>query len=207
MTRLLSKDLEVILATHNPHKLAEFRAIFKAFAPTVDLITLRAFPHYPVPEETGTTFEENAKLKALAAAKDLGGFALADDSGLVVPALEGRPGVYSARYAGPGATDFDNRKKLIREMEGLEGLHRSAYFECVLVLASPEGVKIVARGKVEGTIVEAERGRNGFGYDPLFQKLESNKTFAELDEQTKNRISHRRKAFDKLMLSWESLKL
>jgi XTP/dITP diphosphohydrolase len=199
--------LEVILATHNPHKLAEFRAIFKAFAPTVDLITLRAFPHYPVPEETGTTFEENAKLKALAAAKDLGGFALADDSGLVVPALEGRPGVYSARYAGPGATDFDNRKKLIREMEGLEGLHRSAYFECVLVLASPEGVKIVARGKVEGTIVEAERGRNGFGYDPLFQKLESNKTFAELDEQTKNRISHRRKAFDKLMLSWESLKL
>lgn len=181
--------------------------MFKNFAPSIDIGSIRSSPDYQPPEETGDTFEENAKLKAIAAAKAFGKWVLADDSGLVVPALEGRPGVFSARYAGREATDLDNRKKLLKEMENLDGLQRAAFFECVLVLASPDGVKIVARGTVEGMIAEAERGRNGFGYDSLFLKHESNKTFAELDEQTKNRISHRRKAFDKLSLAWESLKL
>ena len=199
-------DTDIVLASENPGKLKEFRELFKEFAPTVDLLSLRNFD-YTSPEETGVTFEENARLKAETAAKALQKWVLADDSGLVVPALKGEPGVYSARYAGPGATDLDNRKKLLKAMENLEGLERAAYFECVLVLASPEGTKIVARGRVEGVIVDAERGRNGFGYDPLFQKYESSKTFAELDAQTKNRISHRRKAFEKLKLSWETLKL
>ncbi len=200
-------DMDIVLASENPGKLKEFREFFKEFVPTLDLFSLRDFADYIAPEETGSTFEANAKLKAETAAKTLNKWALADDSGLVVPALNCEPGVFSARYAGLDATDLDNRKKLLKAMEKLEGLERAAYFECVLVLASPEGTKIVARGRVEGTIVDAERGRNGFGYDPLFQKYESSKTFAELDAQTKNRVSHRRKAFEKLKLSWESLKL
>ncbi len=198
--------MDIVLASENPGKLIEFRELFKEFDPSVDLLSLRNFEYTP-PEETGSTFEENAKLKAVTAAKALQKWVLADDSGLVVPALKGEPGIFSARYAGADATDLDNRKKLLKAMESLEGLERAAYFECVLVLASPEGAKIVARGRVEGVIVDAERGRNGFGYDPLFQKYESGKTFAELDAQTKNRVSHRRKAFEKLKLSWETLKL
>ena len=199
-------DMDIVLASENPGKLIEFRELFKEFDPSVDLLSLRSFEYTP-PEETGSTFEENARLKAVTAAKTLQKWVLADDSGLVVPALKGEPGIFSARYAGADATDLDNRKKLLKVMETLEGLERAAYFECVLVLASPEGEKIVARGRVEGVIVDAERGRNGFGYDPLFQKYESGKTFAELDAQTKNRVSHRRKAFEKLKLSWETLKL
>lgn len=199
--------MEIVVATENPGKLLEFRELFKTFNSSVDLLSLRNFATYTPPEETGSTFEENAKLKAETAAKALNKWVLADDSGLVVPALKGEPGIYSARYAGATATEQENRKKLLQAMEKLDGLDRAAYFECVLVLANPEGAKIVARGRVEGTIVDVPRGRNGFGYDSLFQKYESNKTFAELDEQTKNRVSHRHKAFEKLKLMWESLKL
>ena len=196
--------MELVLATHNLHKIREIREMLKEIK-HLDVISLLSFPEYQLPEETGDTFLENATLKAEHAAKALNKWVLADDSGLVVPSLEGKPGVTSKRYAKEDASDADNRKKLLKEMEGKNDLGRSAYFECCLVLAGPEGVKKSVTGTVEGAITQQEKGNNGFGYDSLFRKNDYDKTFAELDEQTKNRISHRRKAFDKLLPLLETL--
>lgn len=196
--------MELVLATHNLHKVREFREMLRDF-PQLDVISLLQFPDYQLPAETGATFKENAELKALHAAQALNKWVLADDSGLAVPALEGRPGVYSARYAGEDATDGENRKKLLEEMLGLEDVQRSAYFECCLALASPEGIRKTVAAKVEGMIITSERGSSGFGYDAIFVKHDYEKTFAELDEQTKNRISHRRKALDRLRGFLESI--
>ena len=124
---------------------------------------------------------------------------------MVVPALGGFPGVTSHRYAGENATDKENRAKLLAAMKGMEGEARQAYFECCLALASPEGLERTAKGVVEGLITEKEKGGNGFGYDPIFIKREYGKTFAELVEETKNRISHRRCALDKLFPHLEML--
>ena len=190
--------MELILASHNLHKIREFREMLKSLE-SIDVISLRNFPDYQLPEETGETFQENADLKALDAAKTLNAIVLADDSGLVVPALNGEPGVYSARYAGSDATDKENRDKLLKAMEGLEDLERSAYFECCITIAGPEGILKTVRATCEGLIGYEEKGRNGFGYDPIFIKHDYDKSFAELDEQTKNRISHRRKALDKVL--------
>lgn len=196
--------LQIVLATSNIHKIREFRAMLKAVS-NLDVLSLLDFPDYRLPEETGTTFEENAILKATHAAAAINQWALADDSGLVVPALHGAPGVYSARYAGKNATDADNRKKLLFEMQHLLDDDRQAYYECWIVLASPEGVKKSARGTCEGKILTVEKGRGGFGYDSLFVKHEYSKTFSELEESVKNRISHRRKAFDKIIGTLEAL--
>lgn len=198
--------MEIVLATSNSHKIREFKDMFKHF-PHLELLSLHQFPHYQLPEEVGKTFQENAILKAEHAAKALNKWVLADDSGLVVPALKGEPGVFSSRYAGLDATDADNRKKLLKNMQHLEDLARSAYFECCLAIASPEGLKKCVIGNCEGYILEHERGRNGFGYDALFIKHDYDKTFAELDEGTKNRISHRRKAFERLTLFLENLRV
>ena len=194
--------MDLIIASTNMHKVRELRALLsqnKKF----DLYSLIDFPDYVQPPETGKTFEDNALLKAQHAAMHLKKWVLSDDSGLVVPALEGRPGVFSARYAGESASDKENRKKLLKEMEGLEGVGRSAYFECCIVLCSPEGVSKSVRGTVEGTILTAERGKQGFGYDSLFVKHDYSHSFAELDESIKNRISHRSKAMDKLKMLLE----
>lgn len=198
--------MELILATHNLHKVREFRDMLRTL-PQLDLISLVQFPDYQLPEETGKSFKENAELKALHAAKKLNRWVLADDSGLVVPSLEGRPGIYSARYAGEDATDAENRKKLLDEMSRLQDVQRSAYFECTLSIASPKGIEKTVSAKVEGIITPTEKGNSGFGYDALFLKHDYDKTFAELDEHTKNRISHRRKAVDKLLGFLESLKI
>ncbi|ADI37456.1 Nucleoside-triphosphatase [Waddlia chondrophila 2032/99] len=195
--------MELILATHNLHKIREFRQILKEVK-GLDLISLRNFPDYQLPEETGKTFQENADLKALHAAKMLKAIVLADDSGLVVPALQGAPGIYSARYASSDATDKENREKLMQEMEKFEDLDRSAYYECCITIAGPEGILKTAKATCEGLIGEQEKGRNGFGYDPIFIKHDYDKTFAELEEQTKNRISHRRKALDKILAFLEA---
>jgi XTP/dITP diphosphohydrolase len=196
--------LELVIASTNMHKVREFRGILKSL-PHLDLLSLCDFPNYTPPEETGTTFEENAILKAEHAAKELNRWVIADDSGLVVPALNGAPGVLSARYAGNDATDLDNRKKLLEEMQHLMEEDRQAFFECCIALASPTGIKKVVKGTCEGTLLTEDRGSGGFGYDPLFVKHGYNKTFAELEESVKNRISHRRKALDKIVLSLESL--
>jgi XTP/dITP diphosphohydrolase len=189
--------MEIVIATHNIHKIRELRALLKAF-PTLDVYSLLDFPQYKAPPETGTSFEENASLKAVAAAQALGRLAIADDSGLVVPALNGSPGVFSSRFAGEEATDADNRRKLLKEMEHLQDMERQGYFECCLSLASPQGLIKSAVGQCEGLILSSPRGSKGFGYDSLFVKFDYGKTFAELDEETKNRVSHRRKAFDRL---------
>lgn len=193
---------ELLIASHNIHKIREFRSILKQF-PNLDILSLLDFPSYTLPKETGQTFEENAKLKAKDAAQALGKWTLADDSGLVVPALKGAPGIYSRRYAGENASDTENRRKLLSDMKELQDHQRVAYFECSIALSSPFGIEKCVRGLCEGTIITEERGNRGFGYDAIFVKHEYGKTFAELDEETKNRISHRRKALDKLLLSFE----
>lgn len=197
--------MEIVIASANLGKIREFRDLFKPLK-DFDIISLRNFPQYTLPEETGTTFQENALLKGRDAAKNLNKWVLSDDSGLVVPRLKGEPGVYSARYAGLNANDADNRAKLLEAMQGFSGLERAAYFECCLALCGPDGSEKCVTGVCEGHILTAERGHNGFGYDPLFVKNDYDKTFAELDENVKNRISHRYRAFERLIPFLESLK-
>lgn len=196
--------MEIVIASKNLHKIREFRDMFKALK-NFDVLSLLNFPEYEPAAEWGKTFREIAQAKAEHAAKALDRWVLADDSGLVVPALNGAPGIYSRRYSGDEATDAENRQKLLTEMTALGSQDRSAYFECCLALASPEGLKKISTGTCEGEIITEERGRNGFGYDSLFLKHDSRQTFAEVDELTKNKISHRRKAFEKLLSFLETL--
>lgn len=197
--------MEIVIASKNVHKIREFREILSHIEDT-DVTSLLNFPDYKPSEETGVTFEENAKAKAVDAARALNKWVLADDSGLVVPSLKGEPGISSRRYAGDDATDAENRLKLLEAMKGKSDLERSAYYECCLVLASPDGeIKKFVRGICEGYLIEEERGQNGFGYDALFVKHDYDKTFAELEESVKNRISHRSKAIEKILPALESL--
>lgn len=195
---------QLIIASTNVHKVRELRSILKPIL-RCDLLSLADFPNYVAPEETGKTFEENAALKATTAAKVLNAWVIAEDSGLVVPVLNGAPGVFSARYAGSQATDVENRKKLLEEIQHLMEEDRHAFFECAVAIASPTGLKKCATGICEGSLLMQDRGGSGFGYDPLFMKHGYNKTFAELPESIKNRISHRRKAIDKILPALESL--
>ena len=196
--------MELVIASRNIHKIREFRSILKKVS-AFDLLSLNDFPNYVPPPETGNTFEENAILKAKHAAQNLKHWVIADDSGLVVPALKGAPGVQSRRYAGENATDKENRQKLLFEMRHIQEPNRQAYYECWIALASPQGLKKTARGISEGMITEQERGSLGFGYDAVFIKHEYGKTFAELEEEIKNRISHRRKALDKILPMLEAI--
>jgi len=196
--------MRLIIASKNVHKIREFRAILKLF-PKLDVLSLIDFPFYIPQEEIGTSFIENSIAKAIHAAAQLDAWVIADDSGLIVPALNGEPGIFSHRYAGDNATDKQNRQKLLNSMQHLQDPLRHAYFECVISLASPEGLKKTTTGKVEGVILEKEKGSLGFGYDSIFLKHEYGKTFAQLEEATKNKISHRRKALDKLFPILESL--
>ncbi|MGR3973634.1 MAG: RdgB/HAM1 family non-canonical purine NTP pyrophosphatase [Candidatus Rhabdochlamydia sp.] len=196
--------MQLIIASQNVHKIRELRSMLKIY-PELDILSLIDFPTYTPPEEGVVSFEENVINKATHAAKALGKWVIADDTGLVVPGLKGAPGVLSSRYAGQGSSDIDNRKKLLCEMAHLTEEDRQAYFECWIAIASPEGVQKCVKGICEGLILSSEKGGKGFGYDSLFIKHEYGKTFAELEEEIKNRISHRRKAVDKLHLMLESL--
>ena len=196
--------MKLIIASHNVHKIREFRSMLKAYK-QLDLLSLIDFPQYAPPAETGATFKENAILKAEHAARTLQHFVIADDSGLVVPALNGAQGVYSRRYSGENATDKENRNKLLCEMRDLQDAARQGYFECWIALASPQGIEKCVKGVAEGFIADKEKGASGFGYDSVFIKHEYGKTFAEMDEATKNRVSHRRKAFDKILPTLELL--
>ncbi len=196
--------MELVIASTNVHKIRELRSMLKA-CKKFDLLSLIDFSHYVQPEETGATLKENAILKAEHAAKTLNRHVIADDSGLVIPALNGAPGVFSRRYAGEKATDKDNRRKLLGELKGLQDTARQGYYECWIALASPQGLEKCVKGATEGMITDEEKGSLGFGYDSIFIKHEYGRTFAELDEEIKNRISHRRKALDKLMPFLEAL--
>jgi XTP/dITP diphosphohydrolase len=183
----------LLVATKNAHKTGEIAAILGEEWEVVDLT---GFPEAPAPEETGETFAENAVIKAVAASLLFEGLVLSDDSGLEVDALGGAPGVYSARYAGPGASDADNRAKLLRELAPRRrgGEPCVARFRCVMAIAE-KGVSLgTFDGAVEGVVMERERGAGGFGYDALFVPDGSEQTFAELPAEMKNRHSHRARA-------------
>ncbi|NLO90428.1 MAG: RdgB/HAM1 family non-canonical purine NTP pyrophosphatase [Elusimicrobia bacterium] len=181
--------LEILIATANPHKAQEIAALLPALP--VRFLTLKDFPSFAMPEENGATLEENAAIKARAAAAASGRWAMADDTGLEVDALGGAPGVHSARYAGADKDYPANNAKLLRELEKFPRGKRTARFRTVVALASPDGRLESAEGRLEGVIATRGRGSNGFGYDPLFQPLNSDKTLAELSFEEKNRISHR----------------
>ncbi|HEY3901315.1 MAG TPA: RdgB/HAM1 family non-canonical purine NTP pyrophosphatase [Chthoniobacter sp.] len=186
----------LLIATKNPHKTAEIRAILGAAWEVTDL---NAHPEVPAPEETGATFADNAAIKAVAASKLFPGFVLSDDSGLEVDALGGAPGVISARYAGPTATDADNRARLLRELEAeaVRGKARSARFRCVMCVARDGAVIGTFDGAVEGVIINQERGSGGFGYDSLFVPAGYCETFGQLPGEVKNELSHRARALAK----------
>ena len=180
----------IVLATSNKNKVKEFQEMLKGY--DIDLRSLTDFGPIPEAIEDGLTFDENAYKKALHTAKILGIPAIADDSGLAVDALSGRPGVFSARYAGPNASDAENCPKLLAELEGEK--NRKASFHCVISIAVPSGPALTYEGKCDGVILTEKRGESGFGYDPLFYFEAFNKTFAELSMTEKNSVSHRGKA-------------
>ena len=181
--------MKLLFATRNPGKMRELRNLVGS---RFEIQSLDDYPHLPEVEETGETFEENAQLKALACARSTGIAALADDSGLCVEALGGRPGALSARYApGPDAARIE---KLLGEMRDVPERRRGAAFRCALCLALPDGWTVTEIGECRGQIARAPRGSNGFGYDPLFILPELARTMAELAPEEKARISHRARA-------------
>lgn len=184
----------LVLATTNQNKVREFRQFVSEFPVTVK--SLSDFGPLPGVIEDGSTFDANAYKKAHHYAKVLGIPALADDSGLVVEALSGAPGVRSARYAGDNVSDQENCRKLLAEMEGQS--NRKASFVCVLSIAVPSGPALTYEASCEGTILDAPRGSNGFGYDPLFYYEPYGKTFAEISMDEKNKVSHRGKVLSEL---------
>jgi len=188
----------LLVSTRNAHKLGEIRAILGSEYNVCGLDVLADFPEV---EETGDTFEENAALKAVAASRVFPGYVLADDSGLVVDALGGDPGVRSARYAGESAADADNNALLLKNLADVPTEHRTARFECIMVLALGGKVEAVFRGVVEGRILESPSGVGGFGYDPLFLPEGYSESFAALGGEIKNRISHRARALEALRMS------
>lgn len=185
--------MQLILATENPHKAEEIRSILGEGC-KLDLLTLSDFPHLKLPPETGTSYRENAVLKARFVAKETGHWAMGDDTGLEVAALGGAPGLYSARYAGEEVTYADNRKKLLEELEDLPDTKRGARFICTVAVSDPEGSVDVVAGRCEGRITRSEAGHGGFGYDPVFFIPAYGKTFSELSPDEKNKISHRGQA-------------
>ena len=185
---------KLLVATGNSHKTDEIRAILGAGYVVSDL---KAHPELPEVEETGTTFLENATLKAVEISKQVDGLILSDDSGLEVDALGGEPGVYSSRYAGEAGNDAANNKKLLHELQGEDS--RTARFRCVMVLAQDGEVLASFDGAVEGRMLSELHGEGGFGYDPLFVPVGYDQTFSQLSEGIKNQLSHRAVAMQKVV--------
>lgn len=191
----------ILIATKNKGKLNDIKEIFKDLE--VEIISFLNFDNSPDVEENGKTFEENAKLKAKACFDLFGIPSIGDDSGLVVEQLNGEPGIYSARYAGENANDFLNNEKLIKELQKFPEPHR-AKFVCVASYYNGNDF-ISAYGEVKGRVITEPRGKNGFGYDPLFIPNGYYQTFGELSHEEKNKISHRAMAFRKLRKKLESI--
>jgi XTP/dITP diphosphohydrolase len=186
----------LVIATRNQGKVHEIRQLLGEIP--CELISLESFVHTTVPNETESTYEGNAILKARHYAKETGEFVLADDSGLEVTALGGRPGVLSARYAGDDASDEERRRKLLGELGNIPAQLRSARFVCAAVLANPEQLLYVSEGTCEGRIALKAQGPSGFGYDPIFIPNGFEETFGQLAEEIKNEISHRARALAKM---------
>ena len=188
----------IVLSTHNKGKLAEFEGLAARLGLKIITRDDAGIPHDFDVVEDGTTFEENSYKKAYEVMKMCGLPTMADDSGLMVDALKGEPGVYSSRYGGVEGDAVRNYTKLLKEMEGLKGDDRKAHFTTVITLIYPDGETIVSKGECHGHITEEPRGDKGFGYDPVFIAEGFDKTFAELGPEIKNGVSHRAKALEEL---------
>ncbi len=197
------KAESLVIATGNAHKFTEIARFLDGISRP--LVSLSDCSPVDPPEETGVTFEENALLKARYYCDRLGASCIADDSGLVIDALNGGPGVFSARYAGDGCADADNNAKVLAALHDVPEPDRTARFVCVAAIADPDGREHSVAGTVEGRIAFELRGRNGFGYDPMFIPDGHTKTFGELDPAVKAGISHRSRAFTKLRDFLESM--
>ncbi|OQX12149.1 MAG: Non-canonical purine NTP pyrophosphatase [Desulfobulbaceae bacterium A2] len=191
----------IVLATTNRNKVREMQELLRQFP--VKITSLADYGPLPPVVEDGATFDDNAYKKSSHIAQVLGLPALADDSGLVVPALDGRPGVHSARYAGEPADDRANCRKLLQEMA--ESTERRAWFECVLSLAVPSGPALTWEGRCDGEITREPRGESGFGYDPVFFYPPLGKTFAEIELAQKNEVSHRGRAMQQLVAEFDKV--
>lgn len=188
--------MKIVLSSRNKHKISELRAMLEREGVCVDVLSLDDIGFFDEIDESGTTFEENALIKASVPAK-LGYIGIADDSGLCVDALGSAPGVYSARYAGEGANDQKNNEKLLYELSDVPPEKRGAKFVCTLAAVMPCGDNLIVRGECKGRMIDSPRGQDGFGYDPLFLYEPSGKTFAELTPNEKNIVSHRAVAMKK----------
>jgi XTP/dITP diphosphohydrolase len=199
--------MNLFLATANRHKIEELTAILRASGVAAEVSAPSVLGGMPPVDEDGATFEANARKKALALAEKIPGsiagissaWAVADDSGLCVDALDGAPGVISARFAGAGASDAANTGKLLELLEQVAAPKRSAAFRCCIVAASPDGRTFAFEGRCPGRIINAPRGAGGFGYDPVFVPEGHDRTFAELPAEIKNRISHRARALEQFV--------
>lgn len=180
---------QLVVATKNPGKVRELHALLAELP-----LELRGAEEMPEVEETGSTFAENAELKARAAAAWSGEWAIADDSGLEVDALGGAPGVHSNRFAGPGTTEQQRNERLLELLQDVSPERRTARYRAVVAVAAPDGQLWLTEGSCEGVLLEAPRGEGGFGYDPLFFLPDHNRTMAEIDPAVKNRLSHRGRA-------------
>lgn len=195
----------LVIGSRNAKKIKEMKALIvphwarPAWADSMEIVGLEHYPNAPEPEETGLTFAENACIKAREFALATGQWVLADDSGLTVDALGGRPGIYSARYAGSHGNDAANNAKVLEELRGLPPEKRGAAFVCQLAVADPDGnIRLEAGGQCRGRIIESLEGANGFGYDPMFLIPEYHQTFGELPAIVKHQLSHRCRAFEHL---------
>jgi len=199
----VTEAVTLVIATKNSGKLIEIDALLKAYP--VNMKSLSDFGPIPPVEEDGATFDDNAYKKAAFTARVLGLPALADDSGLVVPALGGGPGIHSARYGGDSLTDAQRCELLLQNLKGK--VDRQAFFSCVISIASPTGAALTYEARCEGRIAESASGTKGFGYDPIFYYPPLNKTFAELTPQEKSQISHRGKALKELLAEFDNVLL
>ena len=192
-------SVQLVLATRNAKKLAELDRLLASAGLDVEILGSDAFSDLPEIEETGSTFAENSLIKARAVAAHTGLIAIADDSGLCVDALDGQPGIYSARWAGPGATDESNLDLVLEQIRDVEPAQRTAHFACAAALVLPSGQEYVVQGQVNGVLLTQRRGVGGFGYDPIFLPDGFEITTAEMTSDQKDAISHRGQAMRALV--------
>ena len=192
-------SVQLVLATRNAKKLAELDRLLAGAGLDVEILGSDAFSELPEIEETGSTFAENSLIKARAVSTHTGLIAIADDSGLCVDALDGQPGIYSARWAGQGATDESNLDLVLEQIRDVEPAHRTAHFACAAALVLPSGEEYVVHGQVNGVLLTQRRGEGGFGYDPIFLPDGFDITTAEMTSEQKDAISHRGQAMRALV--------